>query len=133
MIKADHNKLAHLVFSLYLKRLLKSSFKEFILINKLPMIDNSKGLIITPNHFSWWDGFFIYWLNKKLFKKNLFILMLEEQLKRYWFFRYLGCLLYTSDAADERSSVDLGGRRIIKKKKKKRHSSQTHNNEEKKQ
>ena len=26
------------------------------------------------------------------------------------------CLLYTSDAADERSSVDLGGRRIIKKK-----------------
>ena len=26
------------------------------------------------------------------------------------------CLLYTSDAADERSSVDLGGRRLIKKK-----------------
>src|SRR5678810_1497440 len=31
----------------------------------------------------------------------------------------INCLLYTSDAADERSSVDLGGRRIIKKKKKK--------------
>ena len=28
------------------------------------------------------------------------------------------CLLYTSDAADERSSVDLGGPRIIKKKNK---------------
>ena len=27
------------------------------------------------------------------------------------------CLLYTSDAADEEDSVDLGGRRIIKKKK----------------
>ena len=26
------------------------------------------------------------------------------------------CLLYTSDAADERSSVDIDGRRIIKKK-----------------
>ena len=25
------------------------------------------------------------------------------------------CLLYTSDAADERSSVDLGGRRLITK------------------
>ena len=33
---------------------------------------------------------------------------------------YKVCLLYTSDAADERSSVDLGGRRIIKKKKKKK-------------
>ena len=30
----------------------------------------------------------------------------------------LPCLLYTSDAADERSSVDLGGRRIIKQNKK---------------
>ena len=28
------------------------------------------------------------------------------------------CLLYTSDAADEEDSVDLGGRRLIKKKKK---------------
>ena len=27
------------------------------------------------------------------------------------------CLLYTSDAADDKALVDLGGRRIIKKKK----------------
>eukprot|EP00658_Telonema_sp_P-2_P045952 TRINITY_DN33_c0_g1_i6.p1 TRINITY_DN33_c0_g1~~TRINITY_DN33_c0_g1_i6.p1 ORF type:complete len:213 (+),score=59.54 TRINITY_DN33_c0_g1_i6:60-698(+) len=32
---------------------------------------------------------------------------------------YKDCLLYTSDAADEEDSVDLGGRRIIKKKKNK--------------
>ena len=39
------------------------------------------------------------------------------------------CLLYTSDAADERSSVDLGGRRIIKKKKRdnRRGARWTHN------
>ena len=35
------------------------------------------------------------------------------------------CLLYTSDAADERSSVDLGGRRIIKKKNDKKKKKQT--------
>ena len=28
--------------------------------------------------------------------------------------KYGGCLLYTSDAADDRICVDLGGRRIIK-------------------
>ena len=38
---------------------------------------------------------------------------------------YKVCLLYTSDAADERSSVDLGGRRIIKKKKKKKNRQAT--------
>eukprot|EP00658_Telonema_sp_P-2_P013367 TRINITY_DN1505_c0_g1_i4.p1 TRINITY_DN1505_c0_g1~~TRINITY_DN1505_c0_g1_i4.p1 ORF type:complete len:151 (-),score=39.45 TRINITY_DN1505_c0_g1_i4:99-551(-) len=37
----------------------------------------------------------------------------------------VGCLLYTSDAADEEDSVDLGGRRIIKKKKKKKKSKKT--------
>ena len=42
------------------------------------------------------------------------------------------CLLYTSDAADERSSVDLGGRRIIKKKKIK-HQETDSKNEEKEQ
>ena len=36
------------------------------------------------------------------------------------------CLLYTSDAADERSSVDLGGRRIIKKKKTQSNKCRTH-------
>ena len=41
------------------------------------------------------------------------------------FRRIFGCLLYTSDAADERSSVDLGGRRIIKKKKT-NNSNETH-------
>ena len=41
---------------------------------------------------------------------------------------YRICLLYTSDAADERSSVDLGGRRIIKQKKKKKKQKNNKNN-----
>src|SRR5665648_1292796 len=39
------------------------------------------------------------------------------QQEKCWHIIYLTCLLYTSDAADEEDSVDLGGRRIIKKKK----------------
>ena len=40
--------------------------------------------------------------------------------KRPGCFYIISCLLYTSDAADEEDSVDLGGRRIIKKKKEKK-------------
>eukprot|EP00658_Telonema_sp_P-2_P034623 TRINITY_DN25263_c0_g2_i1.p2 TRINITY_DN25263_c0_g2~~TRINITY_DN25263_c0_g2_i1.p2 ORF type:complete len:194 (+),score=64.06 TRINITY_DN25263_c0_g2_i1:201-782(+) len=43
------------------------------------------------------------------------------------FMSVVSCLLYTSDAADEEDSVDLGGRRIIKKKKKRRESKGTSN------
>ena len=47
-------------------------------------------------------------------KKEVWKMLREyKDVKKYWH-----CLLYTSDAADERSSVDLGGRRIIKKKNK---------------
>ena len=38
------------------------------------------------------------------------------------------CLLYTSDAADERSSVDLGGRRTIQKKKQNNTKKKKNNN-----
>ena len=40
----------------------------------------------------------------------------EQHIRRHLVEQGAHCLLYTSDAADERSSVDLGGRRIIKKK-----------------
>ncbi len=40
----------------------------------------------------------------------------ERELEAQLLPRVATCLLYTSDAADEPSSVDLGGRRIIKKK-----------------
>jgi 1-acyl-sn-glycerol-3-phosphate acyltransferase len=103
MIQADHKIWAEFVFDIYLKQLLKKSFYDFRIINTLPEFDKSKCLIATPNHFSWWDGFFIYWANKKLFNRKLFVLMLEEQLKRYWFFKKLGC--YSIDLNDSRKMI----------------------------
>ena len=52
----------------------------------------------------------------------LFIKLPAQAAKNASFLQYSDCLLYTSDAADERSSVDLGGRRIIKKKNRNKYS-----------
>ena len=49
------------------------------------------------------------------FLLNQFRRLNEKGIEVYW---VAGCLLYTSDAADDSLRVDLGGRRIIKKKKK---------------
>ena len=103
MIKADHKKWAEFIFDIYLKGLLKKSFYDVRIINELPVFDYSKSIIVSPNHFSWWDGFFIYWLNKKILNKKLFVMMLEEQLKRYWFFKKLGC--YSIDLNDNRKMI----------------------------
>jgi 1-acyl-sn-glycerol-3-phosphate acyltransferase len=103
MIKADHKTWAKFVFDIYLKGLLKKSFFDFRIINEQPEIDQSKSLILTPNHFSWWDGFFVYWLNNRTLNKKLFIMMLEDQLKRYWFFQKVGC--YSIDLNDNRKMI----------------------------
>ena len=55
--------------------------------------------------------------NVEKIKQSGFIAQEVEQAAEASGYSFSGCLLYTSDAADERSSVDLGGRRIIKKKK----------------
>ena len=90
MIKAEHKNWARLVFNPYIKRLLKKNFNNFYLTNEAPKIEKNKSILITPNHISWWDGFFIDFAVRNIFHKNIFLMMLEEQLKRFWFFSKLG-------------------------------------------
>ncbi len=90
MIKAEHKNWARLVFNPYLKRLLKKNFNNFYLTSEAPKIEKNKSILITPNHISWWDGFFIDFAVRNIFHKNIFLMMLEEQLKRFWFFSKLG-------------------------------------------
>src|SRR5674536_281756 len=52
---------------------------------------------------------------KDVFKKNVIDNFIDEYMEGRTPNPCI-CLLYTSDAADEEDSVDLGGRRIIKKK-----------------
>ncbi len=90
MIKADHKKWARWLYDFYVPRLLRSNFQNFYLTNNFPQIPEDQGLIITPNHFSWWDGFFVDYTMNHLSNRKIYILMLEEQLKRYWFFQKIG-------------------------------------------
>lgn len=103
MIKAEQNKLALLIFDIYLDRLLKKYFQDFVLVNQFPLLKSDRSLIVAPNHFSWWDGFFVYYSMKKLTGKKIFIMMLEEQLKRYWFFQKVGC--FSTNPNNKQSTV----------------------------
>jgi len=91
MIKASHSKTARLVFNPYINRLLRKSFSDFQLVNNLPEIPRDKSLVLTPNHISWWDGFFIDYISRRFINKKLHLMMLESSLRKYWFFKKLGC------------------------------------------
>lgn len=95
MIKSTHGFLSGIIFKLYLKRLLSRHFEGVYLVNDPPALGADEGLVLCPNHMSWWDGFFVYWLNHRIYKRRFFIMMLEEQLKKLWFFRQVGAFSIT--------------------------------------
>lgn len=104
MIKAEHSIWARLLFNLYINRLLKKSFSNFYLANEPPDISNEKSLIVTPNHVSWWDGFFIDYIARKILNRKMYLMMLESSLKKYWFFKKVGA--YSIEPSNPRSIVD---------------------------
>lgn len=90
MIKAEHSRLADIIFRNYITRLLEKNFSGFYLTGDIPLLNSNENLIITPNHISWWDGFLIYYVLKKYIPGSIYLLMLERQLKKFWFFRKVG-------------------------------------------
>ena len=55
------------------------------------------------NHNSWWDGLIPFYLNQKFFRQNARGMMVENQLKKYKFFRRLG--VFSINLSDARSSL----------------------------
>ena len=53
-------------------------------------LSNNHSILLLSNHTSWWDGFWHLYLNMKVFEKKYHFMMLEEQLKKHWYFNYTG-------------------------------------------
>jgi len=88
MIKARHNFFLYPFFQLYTSVKLKSVFSDVMVLGE--PTNGDKAVLVVANHFSWWDGFWIVYLNSKVYRRKFFFMMLEEQLKENWFFRFTG-------------------------------------------
>jgi 1-acyl-sn-glycerol-3-phosphate acyltransferase len=104
MIKASHRAYAHFLIRNYINYILKRQFHSISIIDDVPRINSDLPLIITPNHFSWWDGFFAYYLNEKTYRRKFHILMLEDRLREYPFFAKCGA--FSIDRESVRSYVE---------------------------
>ena len=101
MIHADHRKWADFIFKFYLNRLFKHHFHAIHLMGPVPQFDKQKPILMLPNHSTWWDGFFFYLLNKNVYKRKMFLMMLEEQLEKNKFFRRLGAFSVNGGSVKE--------------------------------
>ena len=88
MIEARQNKLYLGFISWYSRQLMKWHFKSIRIEGKHTISDAP--ILAISNHFSWWDGFIVQYLNQKKFRKNFYFMMLEEQLKKRMFLNKCG-------------------------------------------
>ncbi len=88
MIKAVHNPLYHRFFNVYIRRLVRQNFRDVRIIGDF--VPDNRSILLVPNHFSWWDGFFAWELNRKLLHKNFYLMMLERELEKHKFFAKIG-------------------------------------------
>lgn len=88
ILKAKHHWFIHPFFKWYAVWKTERHFKPVELIGEFT--DRNLPIILLANHISWWDGFWAMYLNLKILRRKFHFMMLESQLRKYWFFNYTG-------------------------------------------
>lgn len=88
MIKAKHHIVIYPLFKKLTQYLLKRNFKSIQIQGDFN--DTGKPVLVIANHIGWWDGFWLMHFNLKVLHRKFHFMMLEEQLKKHWYFQYSG-------------------------------------------
>jgi hypothetical protein len=100
VILPNHSPFHSRLLDLYIRRILHRDFHEIRIVGELSDIKHP--VLLIPNHISWWDGFFAWHLNRKLFHKRFHIMMLEKELATRMFFSRIGAF-----------SINKSGRGVV--------------------
>ena len=88
IIKARHHWFFYPFFRRYSRWMPEWSFSKVRLHHSVG--DRQLPVLMIGNHISWWDGFLAEYINHKVFRRRYHVMMLEEQLQRYPFLKYVG-------------------------------------------
>lgn len=115
MITSRKIKFIGYLFSIYHRRILYKHFNAIHLSHyeNLESINNNLPLIFYANHSNWWDGFIAYFISNRILKKDDYLLMDFEQMKKYSFFKYIGVFsVDKSNPADSLRSINYASNLI---------------------
>jgi len=104
MIYPQKNKLINWFFHNYILRIVKSNFQE-VKFDGVG-VDKSKSVLLLANHFSWWDGFLMYYINYKILKKHFHVMVIEKTVQKVSFFKYVGAFSVSKNSRDMLASLN---------------------------
>ncbi|MFN6946423.1 MAG: lysophospholipid acyltransferase family protein [Cytophagaceae bacterium] len=113
MIKAKQNKLAVAFFKLYFSRGIKRHFSGFEVRGEVSL-SNGKPVLLLCNHYTWWDGPWMYHLTHRYFGKNFYVMMLEETLSKNKILSWAGAFSINKKSRDIINSLDYAGKLLLK-------------------
>ncbi|MEB0261063.1 MULTISPECIES: lysophospholipid acyltransferase family protein [unclassified Mucilaginibacter] len=104
MTYPQKNKIITWFFHSYILRIVKGNFHE-VKFDRVG-VEQDKSVLLLANHFSWWDGFLMYYLNEKVFKKSFHVMVIEETVQKVSFFKYMGAFSVSKNSREMLASLD---------------------------
>lgn len=108
MYQPRKNNLIFSFFSWYIQFIIKKDFLAF----KYGEVEikQDAAILVLANHFSWWDGFFLFYINKKVFKKQFHVLVNAENYTKVGFLKYLGAFAAENKGKDVLETLNYAGK-----------------------
>lgn len=103
MLTPKDSSLAKRFWDWYIHRIIHKDFQGIETNDSFPVYPH-KSLLVLANHFSWWDGFFLWQLNRGVFNKKYHVMMLEQELLKNKFLRTAGA--FSIDRSNMRKAVE---------------------------
>ncbi|MFM6976187.1 MAG: lysophospholipid acyltransferase family protein [Sphingobacteriaceae bacterium] len=101
------NRFVYVFFSWFINRIIRRDFQQFE-YNAIE-IDPKRSVLLLANHFSWWDGFFLFQLNRLFLKKRFHIMVSEENYRQVWFLKYLGAFSVKKQSRSMIETLEYAG------------------------
>ena len=89
----------------WLTRVLRRRFHNVYVAGAehLQTLGSGRPVVGCVNHTNWWDGFVLYVLSHRLLPHDIYLVMEEQNLRRYRFFAWMG--VFGVDLTDRRAAL----------------------------
>lgn len=101
------NRLISGFFTWYIRWIIARNFQRFSI--QPIQTEANRAILLLSNHFSWWDGFLLFELNRLVLRKRFHVLVSEENYLTNAFMKYLGAFSVKKKSKSMLETFDFAG------------------------